>query len=82
MEAKLQYVHLEQWDLIEFVQSDALGRLKVHNNTGDLVLFLLVNLATLLEESGVDIFVDFGVGTTNGFFVELDNMMVPECSFW
>ena len=39
----------------------------VHNNTGDLVLFLLVNLATLLEESGVDVFVDFVVSLMNGF---------------
>eukprot|EP00957_Ditylum_brightwellii_P167918 12782412-Ditylum_brightwellii.AAC.1 len=34
-----------------------------------------------MEKSGVDAFVDPGVGATNGFVVELDNMMVPEHNF-
>eukprot|EP00957_Ditylum_brightwellii_P011913 898162-Ditylum_brightwellii.AAC.1 len=34
-----------------------------------------------MEESGVDAFIDSRVGATNSFFVELDNMMVPERSF-
>eukprot|EP00957_Ditylum_brightwellii_P050210 3807304-Ditylum_brightwellii.AAC.1 len=34
-----------------------------------------------MEESGVDASVDPGVGATNGFVVELDDMMVPECNF-
>jgi hypothetical protein len=34
-----------------------------------------------MEESGVDAFMDPGVGATNGFVVELDNMMVPERDF-
>ena len=53
----------------------------VLNNAGVLFLFLLVDLAKFVEESGVDVFVDPGVGAMNGFFVELDNMMVPERSF-
>ena len=50
-------------------------------NAGVLVLFLLVNLAKFIEESGVDAFVDPGVGATNGFVVELDDMMVSERDF-
>ena len=53
----------------------------VLNNAGVLFLFLPVDLAKFEEESGVDAFVDPGVGATNGFNVDLDNMMVPECSF-
>eukprot|EP00957_Ditylum_brightwellii_P019139 1442051-Ditylum_brightwellii.AAC.1 len=34
-----------------------------------------------MEESGVDAFVDPGVGATNGFVVELDYMIVPERNF-
>eukprot|EP00957_Ditylum_brightwellii_P110559 8433152-Ditylum_brightwellii.AAC.1 len=34
-----------------------------------------------MEESWADAFADSRVGTTDGFFVELDDMMVPECSF-
>eukprot|EP00957_Ditylum_brightwellii_P039999 3027505-Ditylum_brightwellii.AAC.1 len=51
------------------------------NNAGVLFLFLLVDLAKFFEESGVDAFVDSGVGAMNGFAVELDNIMVPEHSF-
>ena len=53
----------------------------VLNNAGVLFLFLLVDLAKFEEESGVDAFVDPGVGATNDFVVDLDDMMVPECSF-
>ena len=51
------------------------------NIAGVLVLFLLVDLAKSMEESGVDAFVDDGVGATNGVFVDLDDMMVPERNF-
>ena len=51
------------------------------NNAGVLVLFLLVDLAKFMEESGVNAFVDPGVGATNSFVVELDDMMVPERNF-
>ena len=51
------------------------------NNAGVLVLFLLVNLAKFMEESRVDTFVDDGVGATNSFVVELDDMTVPERNF-
>eukprot|EP00957_Ditylum_brightwellii_P088518 6741816-Ditylum_brightwellii.AAC.1 len=34
-----------------------------------------------MEESGVDAFVDPGVSATNGFVVELDGTMSPECNF-
>ena len=44
------------------------------NNAGVSFLFLLVDLAKFVEESGVDAFVDPGVGATNGFVVELDRM--------
>eukprot|EP00957_Ditylum_brightwellii_P021326 1608377-Ditylum_brightwellii.AAC.1 len=54
------------------------GVIRVFNNAGVLYLFLLVNLVKFLEESGVDAFMDPGVGMTNGFVVELDDMMVPE----
>jgi hypothetical protein len=57
------------------------GVMTVLSNTNVLFLFLLVNLTKFLEESGVDAFVDPRVGSTNGFFIELDNMMVPERSF-
>ena len=53
----------------------------MHNIAGVLVSFLLVDLAKSMEESGVDAFVDNGVGATNGVVVDLDDMMVPECSF-
>ena len=51
------------------------------NNAGVLVLFLSVDLAKLMEESGVDTCVDPRVGATNSFVVELDDMMVPERNF-
>eukprot|EP00957_Ditylum_brightwellii_P090786 6913421-Ditylum_brightwellii.AAC.1 len=40
-----------------------------------------VDLAKIVKESGVDIFVDFKIGASYGFVVELDDMMVPEHSF-
>eukprot|EP00957_Ditylum_brightwellii_P073569 5590231-Ditylum_brightwellii.AAC.1 len=55
-------VEFERCDIMGFAQCDALGKMEV-------------DLAKFLEESGVDAFVDLGVGTTNGFYVELDNMM-------
>eukprot|EP00957_Ditylum_brightwellii_P104453 7956977-Ditylum_brightwellii.AAC.1 len=55
--------------------------LDVHDNAGVLFLFLLVDLAKFLEESGVDAFMDSRVGMMNSFFIELDSMMVPERSF-
>eukprot|EP00957_Ditylum_brightwellii_P037121 2809806-Ditylum_brightwellii.AAC.1 len=70
-------VKFECCDAMGFIRCDAL----VLNNTGGLFLFLPVDLAKFLEESGVDAFVDPGVGAINSFFVELDNMMVPEHSF-
>eukprot|EP00957_Ditylum_brightwellii_P047374 3598490-Ditylum_brightwellii.AAC.1 len=79
-------VKLEHCNAMEFIQSDALGKIEVCgvmtvlNNAGLLFLFLLVNLAKVLEESGVDAFMDSVVGTTNGFFLDLDNMVVSECS--
>eukprot|EP00957_Ditylum_brightwellii_P166120 12647192-Ditylum_brightwellii.AAC.1 len=57
------------------VRSNALGVMTVLNNADVLFLFLLVDLEKFLEESGVDAFVDSRVGATNGFVVELDNMM-------
>ena len=51
------------------------------DKVGDLVLFLSVDLAKSMEESGVDTFVDDGVGATNGVVVELDDIMVLERSF-
>eukprot|EP00957_Ditylum_brightwellii_P047654 3620168-Ditylum_brightwellii.AAC.1 len=57
------------------------GVMTVHNNAGVLCLFLLVDLAKFEEESWVDAFLDSRVGATNGFVVELDDMMVPERSF-
>ena len=53
----------------------------MHNIAGGFVLFLSVDLAKLMEESGVDAFVDNGVGATNGVVVDLDDMIVPERSF-
>ena len=50
-------------------------------NTGVLVLFLPVYLEKFMDESGVDAFVDPKVSVTNGFVVELDDMMVPERNF-
>eukprot|EP00957_Ditylum_brightwellii_P080665 6135276-Ditylum_brightwellii.AAC.1 len=50
----------------------------VLNNAGVLFPFLPVDLVKFVEESGVDAFMD---PTMNGFVVELDDMMVPECSF-
>eukprot|EP00957_Ditylum_brightwellii_P034861 2641549-Ditylum_brightwellii.AAC.1 len=47
----------------------------VLNKTGDFVLLLAVDLEKIFEESGVDVFVDFVVGTFNNLVVELDNMM-------
>eukprot|EP00957_Ditylum_brightwellii_P185740 14141346-Ditylum_brightwellii.AAC.1 len=38
-------------------------------------------LDKIFEESGVDAFVGFVVSTSNSLVVELDNMMVQECSF-
>eukprot|EP00957_Ditylum_brightwellii_P170935 13010608-Ditylum_brightwellii.AAC.1 len=61
--------------VVEFKQCDAMGVMTVLNNAGVLFPFLPVNLAEFLEESGVDAFVDSRVGVTNGFVVELDNMM-------
>ena len=58
------------------------GVMTVLNNAGVLVLFLLVDLAKFMEESGVDAFVDPGVGAMNSFVVELDDMMVSERDFW
>ena len=57
------------------------GVMTVHNITGDFLLFSAVDLAKIVEESGVDIFVDFEIGASNGFVVELDDMIVPERSF-
>eukprot|EP00957_Ditylum_brightwellii_P060106 4564551-Ditylum_brightwellii.AAC.1 len=55
-------VLFENCDAMGFVRSDALGKFEV-------------DLSKTLEESGVDAFVDPRVSATNGFFVELDNMM-------
>eukprot|EP00957_Ditylum_brightwellii_P179240 13654871-Ditylum_brightwellii.AAC.1 len=64
------------------VRSNALGKFEgvmtVLNNDGVLFLFLPVDLAKFLEESGVDAFVDPGVSVMNSFVVELDDIMVPE----
>ena len=49
--------------------------------TGDFLSFSAVDLAKIVEECGVDIFVDFEIGASNGFVVELDDMIVPERSF-
>eukprot|EP00957_Ditylum_brightwellii_P159820 12165310-Ditylum_brightwellii.AAC.1 len=51
------------------------GVMTVLDNDGVLFPFLPVDLAKFVEESGVDALVDPGVSTTNGFVVELDNMM-------
>eukprot|EP00957_Ditylum_brightwellii_P208442 15357454-Ditylum_brightwellii.AAC.1 len=45
------------------------------------VMGLYDAVCLLLEESRVDAFVDPGVGATDGFFIELDDMMCPEHSF-
>ena len=57
------------------------GVMTVLDKTGDFLLFSVVDLAKIVEESGVDIFVDFEIGASNGFVVELDDMIVPERSF-
>eukprot|EP00957_Ditylum_brightwellii_P176828 13469367-Ditylum_brightwellii.AAC.1 len=51
------------------------GVMAVHNTVGVLVFFSLVNLTKCFEESEMDAFVAFVVGTTNSFFVVWDNMM-------
>eukprot|EP00957_Ditylum_brightwellii_P108583 8281434-Ditylum_brightwellii.AAC.1 len=56
-------VESKQWDSIEFVQCDALGKLEVCdvmpvlNAGGVLVLFSLVNWMEIFEESGLDVFI-------------------------
>eukprot|EP00957_Ditylum_brightwellii_P039691 3002694-Ditylum_brightwellii.AAC.1 len=68
-------VKFEHCDAMGVVRSNSLGVMSVLNNAGVLFLFLPVDLAKFLEESGVDAFVDPRVGALNGFVVELDNMM-------
>eukprot|EP00957_Ditylum_brightwellii_P138584 10563137-Ditylum_brightwellii.AAC.1 len=68
-------VEFKRCDTMCVVRSDLLGVMTVLNNAGVLFLFLLVDLVQFMEESWVDAFVDPGVGATNSFFVELDNMM-------
>eukprot|EP00957_Ditylum_brightwellii_P045568 3455376-Ditylum_brightwellii.AAC.1 len=72
-------VKFERCDAIDVPRSNLLGKLEgvvtVLNNAGVLYLFLMVNLAKFLEESGVDALVDPGVGVANSFVVELDDMM-------
>eukprot|EP00957_Ditylum_brightwellii_P025090 1899018-Ditylum_brightwellii.AAC.1 len=53
-------VKIKRCDAMGFVQSNALGKIEVLNNAGELFLFLPVDLAKFLEESGVDAFVDPG----------------------
>eukprot|EP00957_Ditylum_brightwellii_P165422 12594339-Ditylum_brightwellii.AAC.1 len=55
-------VKFECCDAMGFVQYSVLGKLKV-------------DLAKFLGESGPDAFVDPEVGTRNGFFSEMGNMM-------
>eukprot|EP00957_Ditylum_brightwellii_P010492 795527-Ditylum_brightwellii.AAC.1 len=54
------------------------GVMTVFDITGDFLLFSAVDLAKIIEESGVDIFVDFEISTSNGVVVELDDMIVLE----
>ena len=51
-----------------------------YNTIDVLFLFLLINLANLLEESGVDFFMEFVVGKKDRIFAVLDDIMVPEHS--
>ena len=57
------------------------GVMTVLDITGDFLLFSAVDLAKIVEESGVDTFVDFEIGASNGVVVELDDMIVLERSF-
>jgi hypothetical protein len=57
------------------------GVMTVLDITGDFLSFSAVNLAKIVEESGVDTFMDVEIGASNGVVVELDDMIVLELSF-